>query len=124
MDEQRELIPSMEKPLEAETHEQDITNRRNRAPEPGPVDPPAEENLVNETLLDKTQPGNTIFSMSPEDEAYSEGNLENDNFSRDTIVLGSPEREIHGKVELEDVSPLGDTVPDETLPDANTLAPV
>jgi len=38
--------------------------------------------------------------------------------------LGSLEREIHDKAELEDEAPLGDTVPDETLLDADTLPPV
>ncbi len=43
---------------------------------------------------------------------------------RDIVVLGSPEREIHDKEELEGEVPLGDIVPDGTLPNANTLPPI
>lgn len=104
-------------------HEEEAIREENETLYIGLVDPPADENLVDETLGDKNQPGNTIFSKSPQDEAYPEENLENDNFSGDTIVLGSPERKNHVEEELEGEPPLGDIVPIETLPNADTMPP-
>jgi len=74
-------------------------------------------------LGDENQLGNTIFSKSPEDEAYPEENLENDKCLGDTIILGSPKRKIHVEKELEGEAPSGDTTLVETLPDADIMPP-
>lgn len=81
------------------------------------MDPLAKESATDETLGDENQLGNTIFSKSPEDNAYLKRNLENNNYSGDTILLGFPKRKNHNEEELEGESPSGDTVPIETLPD-------
>ena len=92
MEEQREPIPSMEKPLEVGVHEEEVVREENQTVETGPMDPLAEANPADETLVDENQPGNTIFSKSPEDEAYPQEDLENENCLGNTIVLGSPEK--------------------------------
>lgn len=92
MEEQRESIPSMETPLEAEEHEGEAIREETQTVGTDPVDPPVEGKPEDETLGDANQPGNTPFSKFLEDEAYLGEDSENDNFSGGTIALGSPEK--------------------------------
>lgn len=64
LEEQRERVPSVEKPLKAEIHEEEAIREENHTIDIGPVDPRAEENPADDTLGDENQPDNTIF-LSP-----------------------------------------------------------
>lgn len=70
MEEQRKPVPSVEKPLEAEVHEEEAIREENHTVDISPVDHPAEENPTNETVGDENQPGNANFFKSSKDEAY------------------------------------------------------
>lgn len=88
------------------------------------MDPPIEGNLEDENMRDANQPSDTPFLTSPADKAYQGEDPENDNFSGDTIALGSPENEIHNNNKLEGEIPLADTVPIGNIPDDDIVHPV
>lgn len=60
---------------------------------------------------------------SNEDEAHLEEIPENDIYSRDTIPLVPPEREIHDEIELEGEDLLGDMLPIEPFTDVDIIPP-
>jgi len=108
MEEQRELIPDIETPLEAEEYEET----------------PTERNPEDENLKDSNQPRIIPFSKSPMDEAYQEEDHENDDYSRDTIALGSFEHEMNNNYELEGEILLENTVPTGNIFDNNIMQPI
>ena len=108
MEEQRELIPSMETLLEAEEYEET----------------PVERNLEGENLEDAHQTSDILFSKSPMYEAVQEEDHENDDCSGDTIALGSHENEMYNNYELEGVIPPENTIPIGNIPNDDIVQPI